>query len=209
MQEIGADPRRPAQARQRSSLLVVEQNLDLVLDVADRIVVVERGRIERESSTARGCGGGQLAELLGMGAARSARGAPRPRARAAAASRAASTRRPPAAPAAAAAAPTRLRHDTAPAAASRPAGTAPHFSRGDTMSTVKRPTLEQMSEIVASLHMSMSEHEIGEYLEVLEGHDAGLRPRRRSCPTTCRRCAIRARPAIGRAPPRTRSTPGP
>src|SRR3954447_16178583 len=34
---------------------------------------------------------------------------------------------------------------------------------------VKRPTLEQMRKIVASLHMSMSDHEIGEYLEVLEG----------------------------------------
>ena len=37
------------------------------------------------------------------------------------------------------------------------------------MSMVKRPTLEQMSEIVASLHMSMSDHEVGDYLEVLEG----------------------------------------
>ena len=37
------------------------------------------------------------------------------------------------------------------------------------MSTVKRPTLDQMSKIVASLHMSMSEQEIAEYLDVLEG----------------------------------------
>jgi len=37
------------------------------------------------------------------------------------------------------------------------------------MTMVKRPTLEQMRKIVASLHMSMSDHEIGEYLEVLEG----------------------------------------
>ena len=37
------------------------------------------------------------------------------------------------------------------------------------MSMVKRPTLEQMSEIVASLHMSMSDHEVSDYLEVLEG----------------------------------------
>ena len=34
--------------RDKLSLVVVEQNLDLVLDVADRIVVMERGRIERE-----------------------------------------------------------------------------------------------------------------------------------------------------------------
>jgi amidase len=37
------------------------------------------------------------------------------------------------------------------------------------MATVKRPTLDQMKEIVASLHMSMSEREIAEYLEVMEG----------------------------------------
>ena len=37
------------------------------------------------------------------------------------------------------------------------------------MTSVKRPTLEQMKEIVTSLHMSMSDREIGEYLEVLEG----------------------------------------
>ena len=37
------------------------------------------------------------------------------------------------------------------------------------MSTVKRPTLDQLKDIVASLHMSMSEREVAEYLEVLEG----------------------------------------
>ena len=37
------------------------------------------------------------------------------------------------------------------------------------MSSVKRPTLEQMKDIVTSLHMSMSDREIGEYLEVMEG----------------------------------------
>ena len=37
------------------------------------------------------------------------------------------------------------------------------------MSTVKRPTLDQLQEIVASLHMNMSAGEVAEYLEVLEG----------------------------------------
>ena len=36
------------------------------------------------------------------------------------------------------------------------------------MSNVKRPTLAQMKDIVTSLHMSMSDREIGEYLEVME-----------------------------------------
>ena len=37
------------------------------------------------------------------------------------------------------------------------------------MSTVKRPTVEQLQEIVASLHMSMSRTEVAEYLDVMEG----------------------------------------
>ena len=36
------------------------------------------------------------------------------------------------------------------------------------MATVKRPTLEQLKGIVTSLHMNMSEREVGEYLDVLE-----------------------------------------
>ena len=58
--------------RDKLSLLVVEQNLDLVLDVADRIVVVERGRIEREVDAHTVQAGG-LATLLGMGAPRATR----------------------------------------------------------------------------------------------------------------------------------------
>lgn len=37
------------------------------------------------------------------------------------------------------------------------------------MSTVKRPTVEQLHAIVDSLHMSMSTREVAEYLEILEG----------------------------------------
>lgn len=37
------------------------------------------------------------------------------------------------------------------------------------MSTVKRPTVEQLQEIVSSLHMSMSSREVAEYLDVMEG----------------------------------------
>ena len=78
VQEIGEILSRLRQ-RDQLSLLVVEQNLDLVLDVADRIVVMERGRIEREID-AHAVQGGGLAELLGMGTMRTCR-APAPAAR--------------------------------------------------------------------------------------------------------------------------------
>jgi energy-coupling factor transporter ATP-binding protein EcfA2 len=61
--------------RDKLSLVVVEQNLDLVLDVADRIVVMERGRIEREVD-AHVVHAGGLAELLGMGTMRTSRAPP-------------------------------------------------------------------------------------------------------------------------------------
>jgi amidase len=165
--------------RDRLSLLVVEQNLDLVLDVADRIVVVERGRIEREVDAHTAQAGG-IAELLGMGKMRMTRAAPAARAapaveapppsRAAAVSRRDASAS--AMPAAARAAPGAAAAPRAPTAIPRsspPRAARAALSRGDSMSMVKRPTLEQMSEIVASLHMSMSDHEVGDYLEVLEG----------------------------------------
>ena len=89
-----------------------------------------------------------------------------------------------------------------------PAPRRPHH-QGTPWQPSNVPPLDQMKDIVASLHMSMSEREVARVPRRHGGHAAGLRPARRSCPTTCRRCAIRARPATGPAPPRTRSTPGP
>ena len=71
VQEIGEILAR-LRRRDGLSLVVVEQNLDLVLDVADRIVVMERGTIEREID-AYAIQGGGLAEMLGMGASRATR----------------------------------------------------------------------------------------------------------------------------------------
>jgi ABC-type branched-subunit amino acid transport system ATPase component len=61
--------------KHRLSMLIVEQNLELVLDVANRIVLVERGRITRELSTAA-VRGGAIADLVGLGAARTMPAAP-------------------------------------------------------------------------------------------------------------------------------------
>ncbi len=56
------------------TMIVVEQNLDLVLDVTTRIAVLEKGRIAQTLQTQE-LGGGQLAHVLGLGAARTTRGA--------------------------------------------------------------------------------------------------------------------------------------
>jgi amidase len=178
VQEIG-EILAALRKRDRLSLIVVEQNLDLVLDVADRIVVVERGRIEREVD-AHVVQAGGLAEMLGMGArlVGNRSGASRPpglllpQSPGAVASMPRAPARPPASSSmmpALARAPLSTKPAASPVtAAPMPRASAPS-NRGDTMSMVKRPTIEQLQKIVQSLHMSMSEREIGEYLDVLEG----------------------------------------
>jgi amidase len=181
VQEIG---RTLSALREQTGLtmIVVEQNLDLVLDVATRIAVLEKGRIVQSFEAAQ-LAGGELASVLGLGAARvTRRGAgPAPRAQPMAPTpsrptpAAAAPAGPRVAPSAAAATPlsraapapveSRITLSALPPAARATAST----SAGDIMATVKRPTLDQMKEIVASLHMSMSEREIGEYLEVMDG----------------------------------------
>ena len=140
----------------RLSMLIVEQNLELVLDVANRVVLVERGQITRELDAAA-VRGGAITELIGLGATRIARAG-----RAGAAS--ALTRTATASPAAG---PSAVANKTSPSSVPTPAPS--YVSSGGAMSTVKRPTLDQLQEIVASLHMNMSAGEVAEYLEVLEG----------------------------------------
>ena len=165
--------------KQRLSMLIVEQNLELVLDVASRIVLVERGRITREldAGTVRG---GAIADLVGLGGARSTYAAPsgatapRVRSRRAASSAngparlASSGARPPANGARPSNDP-RNSARNGPSRNSAPAMPAAATSLGGPMSTVRRPTLEQMHDVVNSLHLSMSQGEVAEYLDVLEG----------------------------------------
>lgn len=176
------------------SLIIVEQNLDLVLDVADRVLVFERGKVEQEFSAGE-LQAGAIADLLGMGSGRMTRvDAPQARSNGGrgagqATSKPESAQPPRAASAAAVpavavfqadrqqAAPVNVAntvndHRSVQAAArSAPSSAKPlnNPAAGESMSTVKRPTLEQLKGIVESLHMNMSEREVAEYLEVLEG----------------------------------------
>src|SRR5262245_29004876 len=177
VEEIGAIL-SSLRAQHSLSMLIVEQNLELVLDVASRIVLMERGRISRELDAAA-VRNGAIADLVGLGGSAMRGGN---------------------APAARVTSPATHRRDAVVRVASatplRPAGVQPERTRpnefkdgalipsrnstsvqpaprplqapGNAMSNVKRPTLEQMKEIVASLHMSMSDTEVSEYLDVLE-----------------------------------------
>lgn len=240
VQEIGQTLAR-LRDTQGLSIVIVEQNLDLVLDVAERVMVLERGRVAQTLDGAA-LRGPAVGELLGLGAARmttrgghggagtshagsssssaSTRAAPpsaiaasgdAPRGPGPAAQRWSSQGRdgrrappPPRADTQAAASvgpgtvprfdpprddgprpalpPSGSPRPSAappahPAPAARPssaASAAPNPPRvaavpGESMTSVKRPTLDQLKSIVSGLHMSMSDREVAEYLEVLEG----------------------------------------
>lgn len=175
---------------QQLSLIIVEQNLDLVLDVADRVLVFERGQVEK-SIAAGELQAGAIADLLGMGAGRLTRvsgsgsGVP-DNARVKTHSdysagqinsSAGTVRRDKTF------GNTNHRADQKQTKTSLPGvRQSDHTDRqvshspsrsqhaGDNMaSTVKRPTLNQLKDIVESLHMHMADAEVGEYLDVLEG----------------------------------------
>jgi amidase len=171
VQEIG-ELLATLREKHRLSMLIVEQNLELVLDVASRIVLVERGRIIRELGT-DAVRGGAIADLVGLGNSRlaspplaAARVAPANgpvpvalRANGTARQSTNGARPPVAAPNGSRAA--RSRNSPPAESAATPLG--------GPMSTVRRPTLEQLQDIVGSLHLSMSQGEVAEYLDVLEG----------------------------------------
>ncbi len=177
VQEIGA-----TLARLRDefglALIIVEQNLDLVLDVAHRVAVFERGTIIKELHASQLRGGG-LSELLGMGSARmthspqsapgkSATALPPVHERQAHTANTSSYSTDDAgqqAPASRQSAKSTSTNKRSHSTAIDSMATGP----GGIMSTVKRPTVDQMHAIVESLHMNMSTREVAEYLEIMEG----------------------------------------
>lgn len=179
VQEIGA-----TLARLRDefglALIIVEQNLDLVLDVAHRVVVFERGTILKELHASQLSGGG-LSELLGMGSARMTHSPHSHSAKSASAHHpsavAPSALHTPPAPASIQASADHVREHSRPSVKSSSINKRSHSTAieskatgpGGIMSTVKRPTVDQMHAIVESMHMNMSSREVAEYLEIMEG----------------------------------------
>jgi amidase len=160
------------------SILVAEQNLDFILDCSDRVLILEKGAIVNTLSAAQLREPAQLDKLLGWGAARSTRGAPGAQGDAARAPLATlvtavaaipistSTPIPTQTPSSPLASHATTAHGHFAAAAARPR--APHPTKEYTMA-IRRPTLEQLRLLTADLHMHLSEPELAQYLEQMEG----------------------------------------
>ena len=162
------------------ALIIVEQNLDLVLDVAHRVAVFERGTILKELHASQLSGGG-LSELLGMGSARMTH-SPHSHTKKSTEQPGAMSSPTPARSTPAAASVAHQDNTEHSRAHGQPSSKSSVNKRshssatasmatgpGGIMSTVKRPTVDQMHAIVESLHMNMSSREVAEYLEIMEG----------------------------------------
>ena len=149
------------------TLLLVEQNLEFLTRLSDRILVLERGAVKAEIARDQFGATGLIEEFAGLGggSARTAAAtglpppAAMPRRREAAA-----TRRNPAATGSGSTPEPRRRNRRHPAEAPPPPPAQPI---GNAM-TVRRPTLDQMREIVRSFGMSMSDGEIQSFLDLME-----------------------------------------
>ncbi|WP_436643306.1 amidase [Microbaculum sp. FT89] len=155
--------------RQRGlTVLLVEQNFEFLSLLSDRVLVMERGAITAEFGREAVRDVSQIEAFLGFGAVRQTRGAP------------AHAHAPALAPVSAVPAGAGPLHGAAPVQsmpAERPGQQKSPAPRSDRASparpmeafmSVRRPTVEQMRDIVSGLHMSMSDREILDYLTIME-----------------------------------------
>lgn len=146
--------------REGVSIILVEQSLDFITALSDRVLLIQKGQIMGEVSGSEAADPALIEEFTGLGAGSSGK---------------------PARPASGAL--SALKSDTAPgtsgprpkdtasrgvAPAAQHAAAAPLQERMSYM-TVQRPTHAQMKEIIEELGMHMSDARIQEFLDVMQG----------------------------------------
>jgi len=139
------------------SIVLVEQSLDFITALSDRVLLIQKGRIMGEVAGSEAADPALIEEFTGFGASGGATAKPLVKP-----VTAPKTDRPSAPPA----------HHTADRAApkqtTRPAAPAPLQERMSYM-TVQRPTHAQMKTIVEELGMHMSDARVQEFLDVMQG----------------------------------------
>lgn len=132
------------QQKRGISVVVVEQNLDFLTGVCDRLAIFERGEVKAELETSEANAASLIDEFVGLGAGRATMGGGAP-----------SQERPAA--------------DTANTVITQKKPGKPAASKEAYM-TVRRPTIQQMRDVAEGLGMTMSDGELGEYLELMEAN---------------------------------------
>jgi amidase len=143
------------------SIVLVEQSLDFITALSDRVLLIQKGRIMGEVAGSEAADPALIEEFTGFGAGGS--GAAKPASKAMTALK---TDSPPAHSGASKPAPHAV--DSAPKPMQRPATPAPLQERMSYM-TVQRPTHAQMKTIVEELGMHMSDARVQEFLDVMQG----------------------------------------
>lgn len=142
------------------TILLVEQNFDFISALADRVLILERGKIIAEFDGAALSDARQIEEFLGFGGVRRTRaggGTPAVRPQSAAPLAAATVRTPQPRPPAR---PETHHHET----------TRPAAGATEARMSVRRPTLNQMRDVVQGLGMSMGEREMLDYMTLMEAN---------------------------------------
>jgi amidase len=126
------------------AVVLVEQNLDFITSLSDRVLLIQKGQIVGEVAGSEAADPALIEEFTGFGGGGASRAAPLK--------------------------PAALHKTTAPAETSgkRSVPKAPLSERIAYM-TVQRPTHAQMKEIVAELGMHMSDARIQEFLDIMQG----------------------------------------
>tara|TARA_R110002072_G_scaffold99381_1_gene218650 strand:+ start:334 stop:2706 length:2373 start_codon:yes stop_codon:yes gene_type:complete len=135
------------------TIVLVEQSLDFITALSDRVMLIQKGTITGEISGSEASNPALIEEFTGFGSS----GGMAPPVSAAAAA-AAGFAKAPAVPMNAAS------HTAAPVSAS-----ATNLMERMSYMTVQRPTLSQMKDVVTELGMSMSDARVQEFLDVMQG----------------------------------------
>ena len=137
------------------TVVLVEQNLEFITELSDRVLLLQKGEITGEVAGGETTDPALVEEFVGFGAGR------------ATASPVAAPATPPPAQPVSSAPPAAQ----APRPAPRQASGQPRITQheGHSYMTVKRPTQAQLKEIVTEFGMHMSDDRIAEFLEVMNG----------------------------------------
>ena len=179
---------RDLNREQGVTIVMVEQNLDFITELSDRVLLLQKGVISGEVKGADAANPALIEEFTGFGGGGSggaARRNPAPpsagsRAPPSASARAARAGGAPAVPPPSAAVrspsgplaprPAGVSSPPHPSSPSRPSGSPPPaLNERISYMTVQRPTHAQLGEIVRELGMSMSDARVQEFLDVMQG----------------------------------------